>query len=222
MTFKQIRDRVFLGLDTSTEIDGDLKTHVDFALEDIYTEVITETRPDELLTSATATIAAGIDTVAIGSGGFEITDFDKELALKINGLEDPWINRDYRSWLRADDDRNSLWTVHNSNIIFRPAPATGQTYAAELLYYKIPATITDAGVPEIPRHAHQALVWGTLTKFPHIFQGETQQIKLLKYEKDFEKAVADLKRNRAGAQKLRSLHPRRKVASLGNLTFAGS
>lgn len=224
MTFEDIRDRVLLALDTSTSITGDLKTAVDAAIKDIYDEVVTEVRPDELLTaSSTLTIEENVDTVNIGATdpGFGITDFEKEHALFIDGADEPWINRDYRTWLRGDDKRNALWTFHNDQIIIRPAPSTGSSYSAVLYYYKTPATITDAGTPELPREGHQTLVWGTLTKFPHLFLGD-KQLLLLKYEKDFANAVARLKRSRAASQKLRSLHPKRHVAANPNIVFAGT
>ena len=337
MTFQEILDRVFLKLDTSTDIDGDLYDDVYASLKDVYDEVVTEVRPDELLTSASYTIPAGVGIVPVGTGGFAITDFEKEHALFIDAAEDPWINRDYRTWLRADDMRYPLWTFHNNNIIIKlddkpapsvkptvavgaagnldgaaykwvytfydsvsgwegtpspissslalssekgelsaletapleitttgeevdkrriyrtigagtgsfllveeislvgttytdntadgslgaTAPAAGETKKAVLHYYKTPDTIVVGNSPEMPREGHQTLVWGVLTKFPHLFQGD-KNVLLLKYEKDYVLGKAQLKRTRAGSQQLRSLHPKAHQAATGEITFAGT
>lgn len=219
MTFQEIIDRVFLKLDTSKEIDGDLYDDVLASLKDIYDEVVTEIRPDELLTSKTYTLLANDDEVPLNIGGFLITDFEKEHALFIDDADEPWINVDYRSWLRGDDKRSNLWTLHNDTVMLATSPPTGDTWALELFYYKTPATIVLTNSPEFRREHHSALVWGVLTKFPHFFQGD-KEILLLKYEKDYANAKAQAKRTHAASQQLRSLHPKAHQASTGDIVFS--
>lgn len=223
MTFEEIRKRVLRKLDTSPEITGELADDVNESIRDIYDEIVTEVRPDELLTSATYTIPQSTSTISITSStGFNISDFEKEHALFIDAAEEPWFNVDYRTWLRGDQRRRgNLWTFHNDNILIDPAPTAAAGYAGELYYYKTAPTITDAGSPQLPREGHQTIVWGTLTKFPHLFDGDLQLL-LLKYEKDYAAGIARLKRTRASSQSFRGLHPKIKAPSTGTITFASS
>ena len=218
MTFQEVLDLVFLKLDTSTDIDGDLYTDVYATLKVKYDEIVTEIRPDELLTSGTYTLTAGDDTASIVTD-FAISDFEKEHALFVDGQRDPWINRDYRTWLRKDDRRYNIWTRHGDDIILAQEVPTGDSWALVLHYYKTPPTIVLSNSPQFARAHHRTLAWGVLTMYPHLFSGD-KEILLLKYEKDYLNGKAAAKRDRAASQKLRSLNPKVFQASTGDVTFA--
>jgi hypothetical protein len=201
-TYAQIRQNVLLMLDVMPSMTGDIKDMVDLTMRNVVLEIVTELWPDELLTtSSTLRITSATTTpIPIGATGFAITDFLKLSCLLVN--EDPTntgseaVRYKYYSpeaWYRlmdryAGNSRNTKsFTMHDSKIELKDYPTGSTVFDLVLKYYKAPAAVADAGIPEIPVQHHSLIEYSTVMKFPHLFSGDRQAL-FMQYATEYKNA----------------------------------
>lgn len=223
MNWAEIRQQVFILLDQPSNTTGDLKIAVDFAMKQVLDELVVESRPDSLLvTEGPINWTATDVNIPIGAGGFEVDDLEKIYSVSVDedatddeDEAEEWDYCSWKAWISANNahDGNTRsersWTVDPSNAIrLGSNPSDGDTWHAYLHYFRETAAIDNSGVPELPPSQHQAIVLGTVLRFPNYFQGDRQSL-LVTVSRAYADARTQRLRDRSTAKKSLKMYPSR-------------
>ena len=210
MTYQEIKDAILVLLDIDLSSTGDIATQVEVHMKRIMDEIAAECKPRELLAQATdAAVVSTYTSIPLFSStpGFGITQstYMKPAFLFVDDdtsdTEEPplWEFVPFPVWLRLrrpESDRRGYysWTIDEQNeVILKTWPGTGETWSAQLYYYKQPAAIVLTNSPEIANEHHFAIVLGTTVCFPNMFQTDERKALLIKYQRDYEEELKKIK-----------------------------
>lgn len=216
-TWAQLRKDVLyaLGENRAASSTNEVRQQVDRKLEQKRDEIYGLRAPRSLLVySGPITITTGFSYASIeasGSGttpGFALTDFWKIFSISLTAGSDTEISNaqefeyvEWDSWVRlcsAVEGNQRLpasFTVDYQNRIYLvSAPNGSDTWNMWINYYKLPATIVDAGIPEIGIQFERVLTLGTTLEFPDMFRGEERASVFAATMKLYEDAKTDYKR----------------------------
>lgn len=209
-TYSTLREHILLALDINpSTTNDDTVDLVNHRMKQVVDNLVAEYRPVSLLVEATFEVDSATTSIALGSGGFEVTDFAECFALSVDPQTSAtradfvwdYVSRENwilsRSYGYGDELSTTSWTVDgNENYYLSQWPDGSDLWDVYLHYYKQTAAVADAGIPELPVEHQQALiVSGTVLGFPHRFQGD-RQITLLMYQKEFDDAKKRLMASR--------------------------
>lgn len=185
MTYLQIREQVLRALDLNPDIVGDMVDAANDAIATIVEELAYDVQPLELFeTTSPVTIddtysqidvASDFGITNVGTLAGVAVDFKQEATAKL--VE--WDELSYTAYLKQSNTLDGdmrlryRWTYTPFNsIILTSWPADGEEWDVYLRYYKLPAAITDNGVPELPVAHHRTIALGAITMFPQYFVGD--------------------------------------------------
>lgn len=226
-TWADIRQEILGMLDVDVDADttSDIRNQVDRKLTRFRNWIYRKKPPVDLFvyTSAASIISTttylNIEGATVGDNpGWSLTDFLRPLGLVIS--TDPAVEGEefefveWRTWLRlrnaiAGNQRLSqCYTIdYQGHIILSEWPSSGVTWTAILHYQKTPATIVDAGVPEIEEGHEGLLAFGVARQFPNMFDTEERVAIFASIEKQYQEAMKEYLRDRGITKKDSRMRP---------------
>lgn len=179
-TYQELKVKALNLTDQSLEIDADASAIAEYGLEEGLKYVANQINLPGLIGQASATWGASTESIPLGLGGFEITDYQapNRLYIKrdsdVEGVGIPYEYLEYLFWLDAKsiplgDTRDSLFEENtlderparsytidfDSNLIAHPV---AEDNVLTFFYKKEPAAYSAIGVPEIPSNFNYILV----------------------------------------------------------------
>lgn len=208
-TWQELREEILFNLSAKTDAStsSDLRNQVDARLKRKRDEIYGLKPPKSLLvSSAVVSVPYNLDYIQIdasGSGttpGWALTDYWKPYSITV-GLstataseEEDWEFMEWDTWIRSNSAiegnqrLNATFSIDYQNRLYlRNLPGSGTTWNARMHYFKVPATIVDAGIPEIGIQHESLLINAVTLSFPHLFRGEERAMiyaSLIKMQKD--------------------------------------
>lgn len=214
-----------LDIDPATTNDQTVDL-INFHIQRVVQKLTWKLRPKEIFKQAgPITVTSSTTSIAIGVGGFAVTDLSAIFGVSVDvdfastGVRDDkmWSPIDWTLWVGSDYDlTDRAWTYDpDGNIYLNPYPAGTSTYRAYLWYYKQIDAITDIGVPPIPaEHQLDTIVPGTILCFPHRFVGGRAEL-LQMYVAMYSEGVRDMMAGR----RLRTQRSRFRPGSSNSTNF---
>lgn len=206
-TYAEIRKFIKLALDVDPAMTNDQTTDlIDFHISRVLLEVLSLVRPMEVFSESLPVTVDSTTTEIDIATDFSVTSYaaihgvsvDTDFAETGIRKDLMWTPVSYPQWIGRDlDDEYRKWTqTPDGEVILSSWPEDAYTWNVYLWYYRLPAAITDLGVPEIPAEFHlSTLVPGVVLAFPHRFTGSREQL-LAMYSKMYGDGLAAIMRNR--------------------------
>ena len=174
-----------LGVDPDASTSDDIRNVVDFKMKHVRDQLYRARVPRSLLvTSDVVTVSPTTEYIGITEAdnsptapSFVLTNFRKLYTLLIDGED--WDFVPFGAWVRGNSaaagEQRFRWsfTVDSAERIYLYTyPGTGDTFDAQLVYFKTPDDIVDGGTVEIEPEYEELLVLGIVLRFPNQFQTE--------------------------------------------------
>lgn len=207
-TYAELRQEILLTLDVPPDMDeGDVRDLVEIKLKRKLDELVAKVLPTSLLVeSAPVTVTSATTSIALGVGGFEVTNFARAFGVRVDmntsDTEEAGFSKyvPYEAWLALNSlDAGNLrpagsFTIKpDDSVVLRSWPSSG-SWTVTLLYFKQTAAITDGGSPELPVYHHGILASAVVLEFPHMFQGDRAALLAIQkgnYEEQLRNLLAD-------------------------------
>jgi hypothetical protein len=157
----------------------DVGALVEVGLQETLKYVASKVVLEGLISSSTYTWQTGDTEVALGSGGFEITDMETPLEMWVHDSGEDGFRHEYVKYLEfrrlkniPSTTRDTITTAPSYNHLpdkaftktlddkILPYPTPKADKICTLYYIKAPAAYSDAGEPEIPSSWTSILVFG--------------------------------------------------------------
>lgn len=194
-TWEDLRKDILFALGEKREASAtnDIRAQVDRKLQMKRDEVYGLRAPRSLLVYSTSVdIPSTLDYISIdasGSGdtpGWSLTDYWRLYSITMGQSDaetihdgQEWEYVEWDTWIKSasavegDQRLSATYTVDYQNRVYLiQLPDGTSTWKAWLNYYKQPAAIVDAGIPEIGVEFENVLTLGTILEFPDLFRGD--------------------------------------------------
>lgn len=208
-TWLELEEEILTMLDVDKDVStsSDIRALVKIKLKRVRDRLYLMRPPYSLLVSASAATVSSTTTYISITGatsganpGLSLTDFWRPFTVTIDGEDFEFV--DWPVWVRqnnavAGDQRlNKSFTINYENkITLSTYPVGSVTWSAVLHYLKQPATIIDAGTPEIGQEHEELLVLGVALQFPNLFQGEERTALYASIKADYNEHFRDFRRD---------------------------
>lgn len=227
MNYLALRKQVLRFLDQDGDVTGELVDAINDALQTVINELAFDCRPIELFEKVgPVNIDHTTTAIPLGVGGFNVSDIGDIKGIQVDAKttsevdDQDWDEMSYESYVsqnnvyEGDNRPFYRWVLTPAQeIVLTNWPEDPATWDVYLHYYKLPAAVTDNGVPELPELHHRTLALGAVTYFPQYFAGDRNEL-FLKFEKEYKAGKERLLLSRRAAKAARFMRKRKAVRSL--------